>query len=166
MGITAGDLMTRRVIVLAPEMTLSEMDNILVLRGFSGAPVVEDGELIGVASQADVVRALWEGQSEASRPGAYFSRPFPVPITALEYIAKDSQRFGDQLVEKTVRDIMTSDPLVAHPDDPIEDVANRLVADQIHRLPVTEVGSRELVGIISTLDLVRAITTYGLVAVP
>ena len=165
MGITASDLMTRGVITLIPEMTLNEMDTVLVKRGISGAPVIEHGRLVGVASQADVVRTLWEGQHEALRLAPYYSSPFPIPISALQYIAKDSQRIGDQLVEHKVRDVMTRDPLVAHPDDPIEDVANRLVRDQIHRLPVTEPGTGELVGIISSLDLVRAITTYGLVSV-
>jgi CBS domain-containing protein len=157
--------MTRQVVTLTPEMTLNEMDTVLVKRGISGAPVVEYGRLVGVASQADVVRTLWEGQHEASKLGAFYASPFPIPITALEYMAKDSQRIGDQLVEHRVKDIMTKDPLVAHPEDPIEEVASRLVADQIHRLPVTEVGTGELVGIISSLDLVRAITTYGLVSV-
>ncbi len=165
MGITAADLMTRRVVTLTPEMTLNEMDTVLVKHGISGAPVVEQGMLIGVASQADVVRTLWEGQHEASKLGAFYASPFPLPITALQYIAKDSQRIGDQLIDHKVKDIMTYDPLVAHPEDSIVDVANRLIGDQIHRLPVTEVGTGELVGIISSLDLVRAITTYGLVSV-
>lgn len=58
MGILAADLMTRRVIILTPEMTLNEMDSVLVRSGVSGAPVVEHGRLVGVASQADVVRTL------------------------------------------------------------------------------------------------------------
>jgi CBS domain-containing protein len=165
MGITAADLMTRNVVTLIPEMTLHEMDTVLVKRGVSGAPVVEHGRLVGVASQADLVRMLWEGQHEASKLAPYYSSPFPIPITALEYIAKDSRQIGDRLIEHKVRDIMTMDPLVAHPEDPIEDVANRLVRDQIHRLPVMEVGTGKLVGIISSLDLVRAITTYGLISV-
>jgi CBS domain-containing protein len=165
MTITAADLMTREVITLTPEMTLNEMDTILMKRGVSGAPVVENGRLVGVASQADVVRTLWEGQHEAGQLAPFYSSPFPMPITAVAYIAKDAARIGDLLVEHKVRDIMTMDPLVAHPEDPIEDVANRLVRDQIHRLPVTEAGTGELVGIISSLDLVRAITTYGLVTV-
>lgn len=164
MGILAADLMTRRVIILTPEMTLNEMDSVLVKSGVSGAPVVEHGRLVGVASQADVVRTLWERQHEASKLAAYYSSPSPIPITALEYIAKDARRMGAQLIEQKVRDIMTKDPIVAHPGDPIEDVANRLIRDQIHRLPVTVVGTGELVGIISSLDLVRAITTYELVS--
>jgi CBS domain-containing protein len=166
MGISAKDLMTRRVVTLTPDMTLNEMDTVLVRQGVSGAPVVERGRLVGVASQADVVRMLWEGQHEASRRASYYSSPYPIPISALEFIARDARQIGDLLIEHTVRDIMTADPIVAHPDDPIEDVATRLVQDQIHRLPVTEPESGELVGIISSLDLVRAITTYGLISVP
>ena len=166
MGITAADLMTRRLVTLTPEMTLHEMDTVLMKRGVSGAPVVDRGRLVGVASQADVIRTLWEGQHEAFSLPSYYSSPFPIPITALQFIAKDAPQIGDQLVEHRVRDVMTRDPLVAHPEDPIEEVADRLVRDQIHRLPVTEAGSGELVGIISTLDLVRAITTYGLVSIP
>jgi CBS domain-containing protein len=166
MGIIAADLMTRRLVTLTPEMTLHEMDTVLMKSGVSGAPVVDRGRLVGVASQADVIRTLWEGQHEAAQLPSYYSSPFPIPITALQFIAKDARQIGDQLVEHRVRDVMTSDPLVAHPEDPIEDIANRLIRDQIHRLPVTEAGSGELVGIISTLDLVRAITTYGLVSIP
>jgi CBS domain-containing protein len=165
MGITTADLMTTNVITLTPEMTLSEMDTVLVKRGVSGAPVVEFRRLVGVASQADVIRTLWQGQHEASHLAPYYSSPFPVPISALEYIAKDARQIGDTLVEHKVRDVMTTDPLVAHPDDPIDDIAERMVRDQIHRLPVTDPESGDLVGIITTLDLARAITRYGLVSV-
>ena len=165
MGITAENLMTKNVITLTPEMTLSEMDTVLVKRGISGAPVVERSRLVGVASQADVIRTLWEGQHEVAQHAGYYSSPYPVPISALEFIAKDSGRMGDRLIEQKVRDIMTADPLVVHPEDPIEEVAERMVRDQIHRLPVTDKPSGELIGIISSLDLVKAITTYGLVSV-
>jgi len=166
MAVTAEDLMTRQLVTLTPDMTLGEMDTVLMKRGVRGAPVVERGRLVGVASQADIIRSLWEGQHEASRLAPFYSSPYPMPISALEYIAKDARQIGEQLVEHRVRDIMTPDPLVAHPDDPIEVIAERLVNDQIHRLPVTEPTSGELVGIISSLDLVRAITIYGLVSVP
>jgi CBS domain-containing protein len=165
MGITAADLMTSKVVTLTAEMTLKEMDAVLVKRGVSGAPVVEMRRLVGVASQADVVRALWEGQQEATKIAAYHSSPFPIPIPALEKIARDGQQISERMMQSKVRDIMTKDPLVAHPEDPIDEVAARMVGDQIHRLPVTDRESGDLVGIISALDLVRAITTYGLVSV-
>ncbi len=108
---------------------------------------------------------LWEGQHESRQVAPYYSSPFPVPLSALSYLAKDVGRIGDMMVDQRVRDIMTADPLVAHPEDPIEDIADRMVRDQIHRLPVTEPGTGDLIGIITTLDLARGITRYGLVSV-
>jgi len=166
MEITVADLMTSRVITLTPEMTLKEMDAVLVKSGASGAPVTERGRLVGVASQADVVRTLWEAQREATRIAAYHTGPLPIPIPALEEIVKDSGQIGEEILHRKIRDIMTTDPLIAHPEDLISEVADRMVRDQIHRLPVTETGSGKLVGIITSLDLVRAITTYGLVSIP
>ncbi len=166
MTITAGDLMTSKPITLTPHMTLKEMDTVLLKRGVSGAPVVEQRRLVGVASQADVVRTLWEGQVEASKVAAYHSSPFPIPIPALEKITRDAHQISERMVSTRVGDIMTRDPLIAHPDDPIEEIAERMVRDQIHRLPVTDPDEGDLVGLITTLDLVRAITTYGLVSIP
>lgn len=165
MEITVADLMTKRVITLTPEMTLKEMDAVLVKSGVSGAPVTERGRLVGVASQADVVRTLWEGQHEATRFAAYHSGPLPIPIGALEKILKDAPGVGDSMLHRKIRDIMTTDPQVAHPEDPISEVAERMVRDQIHRMPVTETGTGKLVGIITSLDLVRAITSYGLMPI-
>ena len=166
MGITAADLMTRNVVTLSPDMTLSEMDSILIEREISGAPVVASRRLVGVASQADIVRSLWEGQNEASRTPAFYASPFPVPISALEYLAKDSRRINDLLTERTVQDVMTTEPLIAHPEDSVEEVSHRMFRDRIHRLPVTESKSETLVGIITTLDLARAISKYGLASAP
>jgi CBS domain-containing protein len=162
MAITAADMMTTNTVTLTPEMTLSEMDTVLVDRGVSGAPVVEFGRLVGVASQADIIRSLWEGQHEPARRSPFYASPPPVPISALEFIAKDSRQIGDALIEHTVREVMTADPLVAHPQDALKDVASRMVQDQIHRLPVTEPDTGALIGIITTLDLARAIAQYGL----
>ncbi|MBW1881904.1 MAG: CBS domain-containing protein, partial [Deltaproteobacteria bacterium] len=83
----------------------------------------------------------------------------------LEAITKDARQIGDHMINRKVREIMTKDPIVVHPEEPIEEVARRMCADQIHRLPVTEVETGELVGIITSLDLARAISTYGLVSV-
>lgn len=162
MGITAEDLMTKNVIRLTPDMNLLEMDTVLVKRGVSGAPVVERDRLVGVASQADIIRSLWQEHHEAYQHGSYYSSPFLVPISALEHVARSAPQVGNQLAKLTVRDVMTRDPLIAHPENPIEDIAKRMVRDQIHRLPVVSRETHHLVGIISTLDLVHAIEIHGL----
>lgn len=165
MGITAADLMTKKVITLTPDMNLVEMDTVLLKRGVSGAPVVERRQLVGVASQVDIIRAVWEGHHEAHQHPPYYSSLYPIPLSAIEYMAKDAPQLAEQLTGKKVRDIMTTDPLVAHPDDPIEKIAERMVSDQIHRLPIIDPDSGDLVGLISSLDLVRAISIHGLAEV-
>jgi len=160
MSIRTSDIMATQVVALDPDMTLHEMDTILVKRGVSGAPVVESGRLVGVASQTDIIRTLWEGQQEPVHPAPFYANT--APLSAIEFMARNSNGVGDTLVEHRVRDVMTADPLVTRPDEPVENVAERMVRDQIHRLPVVEAETFELVGIVTSLDLARAITRYGL----
>ena len=165
MAIVASDLMSTRLVTLSPDMDLLQMDTVLFKRGVSGAPVVEGGVLVGVASQFDLVRTLWKGQHEMhERHVPDYSSPYPLPLSALEAMSRDAPGVDEQLRSLRVRDVMTPDPILARPDDPLDVIADRMVNDQIHRLPVVEAGSGELVGIISTLDIVAAIRRYGLAA--
>ncbi len=45
------DVMTRDVVTLDPNMTLTELDRVLVSRNVSGGPVLEDGAVVGVVSR-------------------------------------------------------------------------------------------------------------------
>ncbi len=166
MGLVASDLMTTKVVTLTPEMDLLQMDTVLYKRGVSGAPVLEAGRLVGVASQGDIVRALWEGHHEAREQApTYYDSLYPIPLSAVEKMVNESTRIGERLTKLHVRDIMTADPLVVGPDATLEHVVDRMIEDQIHRLPVVDEDNGELLGLISTLDIVAAIRRYGL-AVP
>jgi CBS domain-containing protein len=55
---TVAEFMTRRVVSLPAEMPIDEALAVLDRSGFSGAPVLRDGELVGVLSEVDCVRVL------------------------------------------------------------------------------------------------------------
>lgn len=60
---------------------------------------------------------------------------------------------------ETIRlaEILKSEPLVAHPDEPLRIVVNRMAASSVTRFPVVERGSgNRLVGMISLQDLLKA----------
>ena len=55
-----------------------------------------------------------------------------------------------------VRDIMTTSLIVVPPDQSVRDIARGLLAGGVHRVLVTE--GRRLLGLVTTLDLVRVIS--------
>ena len=52
------DVMTRQVLGVSPDQPLSEVASIMVNKDVERVPVVEDGQLTGVLSRADIVRKL------------------------------------------------------------------------------------------------------------
>ena len=160
MGVTVAEVMTRDVATLSPEMTLREMDRIFVERQVSGAPVVEGERLVGIVSQADVVRILYDEQSKAQQVSDFYGSPFPIGIPALDQLAKDSRKIADHLTKRTVGEVMIPDPLTMSPSDDVESVARLMIKEKIHRVLVTE--EERLVGIVSSLDIVRLVAEVGL----
>lgn len=60
------DVMTKKVITVSPDDTMREMKEVLRVNRISGAPVLQDGELVGIISIEDVIKALEKGELEAT----------------------------------------------------------------------------------------------------
>jgi CBS domain-containing protein len=59
-----GEIMTREVITVEPARTVTECMELMTERRFRHLPVVSDGELIGVISIGDVVKAVISEQRQ------------------------------------------------------------------------------------------------------
>ena len=160
MSHTVGDVMTRRVFTVDPKMTLTDLDRVLLEHGVSGAPVVEGGRLVGVVSQADVVRVLHEEQVHAQRVSAFYGSPFPISMRTLQFLGPDSRKIAERMTKLRVAEVMTPAPITTAATATIEDAAKLMFDEGIHRLPVVE--NEELVGILSALDLVELVAKGGL----
>lgn len=66
-------------------------------------------------------------------------------------VKDDPERFAD----RTMREVMTPDPITCSPDDLVHDVMGLISQYQIGQLPV--VDQARLVGVVSSGDLVRAL---------
>jgi CBS domain-containing protein/anti-sigma regulatory factor (Ser/Thr protein kinase) len=55
-------VMTRPVITVSPDTTISELKEIMRLKRISGVPVVEGDRLVGIVSIEDVIKALENGE--------------------------------------------------------------------------------------------------------
>lgn len=150
MPLRARDVMQANVLSVPPELTLAALEDYLLAKRISGAPVVEDGKVIGIVSRSDVVRCLSLERSLSGLIADGLASP-EEPPSAVRLPADLEER----LTAHTVRDAMVVDPVVVAPDTPIADVARLLHERHIHRVLVIERGT--LRGVISTLDLVRLI---------
>lgn len=149
------DIMTRDVVTLRPGQSLREAAEALEKEGISGAPVVRDGELVGVLSEGDVVGAL---RTTELGYEIWFPSPFEVievPIRNLvkwRQVKEELEEVGSYLVE----DAMTRNVKDVSPDDTVERAAELMSRHGINRLPVVDDDGR-LVGIVTREDIVRGL---------
>lgn len=120
---TASDVMTPDPETLTPEATLSDVWELMRERRIRHVPVIEDGVLVGMLSDRDVLFAAAEGRVD--RRGS------------------------------VVR-VMTSDVLAVEPDTELSEVIAIMLEGQVGAVPVVRAGTREVVGIVSYVDVLRA----------
>ena len=151
MSVTAKHIMTTELIPAHEKMTVLALTQLFQKHDISGAPVVDDdGHLVGVVSTTDVLlHSNVFGES---------------PVVESVYHKQHDDGGGETLSEEfvpedvvnlQVRDIMSTDVLSVFVDTPIEEVAKIMYTDRIHRLLVLE--DSRLVGILSTMDVLRAV---------
>ena len=134
-------IMTRDVISVAPETPLKEVAALLVGNRISGVPVVgRDGEVLGVVSEADILRKVEGVSPDLARPLAWIARKLDGEIL--------------KVGARTAADAMTAPAYTVRPSQETAEVACVMIDHMINRVPVVSNGL--LVGIVSRADLVRA----------
>jgi CBS domain-containing protein len=134
MNATVKDVMTTEVVAVRRETTFKEMAALLRRYRVSALPVVDDaGRVLGVVSEADLL-----AKEALSDPG---------PVA--ELVHRRDLRKAEGL---TAGDLMTSPPVTATPDDPVEQAARMMHFMRVKRLPVVN-SDGQLVGIISRADV-------------
>jgi len=79
------EVMTRNVITVTPQTSMTELREVLRERRISGAPVTENGELVGIISIEDLIKAL-VGREVNAMVGEKMT-PDPVTLHADEAVA-------------------------------------------------------------------------------
>lgn len=123
------DLMTADPVVVREDAPLPEVAETLERRDISGVPVVDGaGDLVGVISRTDLARVRATDDLWARWPGL------------------------------AARHLMTQPAITVAADTPLADAIRRMESEHIHRLVVVDEGGRRPVGVLSTTDIVHAMT--------
>lgn len=111
--------------------TVAEAAQVIIDNRVSGIVVVnEAGQLVGMLSELDCMQAIVSTVYNGGTPGA-----------------------------EIVREVMTKDVIVNHPDEDIITVAGDMLKHKHRRRPIVDNG--KLVGQISCRQLLRAINDFG-----
>lgn len=124
------DVMTSPVFTVGPDTPIKTAVVELTSRGFTAMPVVDDGRLVGVITEADLVR-------DRVRHGSSSSSPAVEPPAARQPM--------------TVGAVMTCDVQTSTPLTDVADLVAMMIDRRIRSVPV--VSGDRLVGIVSRRDV-------------
>jgi CBS domain-containing protein len=141
----AMDVMTTAVVTVGPDTAVQDLAKLLSDSGISGVPVVDNGRLLGIVSEGDLMRRAETGTERRTvrRRWRWFD---PGLEEARDYVKSRG---------RTVRHIMTREVISVGEEADLAEVATLMETKRIKRVPVLRDG--QLVGIISRANLVRAL---------
>jgi CBS domain-containing protein len=139
------DVMTTEVVVAHPDTSVNLVARLMDGRGISGVPVVEDGQVVGIITELDLIV-----RNTRLEPPAFFQildARFPLE-TPGQYQERIRHMLGTQ-----ARDVMTEKVVTVGPEEELEALAELMVKRRVNPVPVVE--DERLVGIVSRSDIIR-----------
>jgi CBS domain-containing protein len=132
------DVMTTEVVSVARDASYRQVAALLAGRHLTALPVVTpQGQVVGVVSEADLLRKQERHEHAEHKPGWQFR---PAARTKAE--------------ARTVEGLMTSPAVTITPDALLGTAARVMSEHRVKRLPVVDAGGT-LIGIVSRSDLLR-----------
>ncbi|MEO8122514.1 MAG: CBS domain-containing protein [Burkholderiales bacterium] len=142
----ARDIMTKGVISVAPETSVVEAAALMVSKRISAVPVISEGAVVGIVSEADLLHRYELGTQRDPAPPSWWRRIFESDSSSWSYVEAHAMK---------VRGVMTSRVVTLKEDTPVADIAALFEKHKIKQAPVIKAGLA--VGIVSRADFMRAL---------
>ena len=124
------DIMSEQIVTISGDDSLSTVEDIMTLGGVRHMPVVRAGQLVGVVSERDLLRAS---------------------LSNLTEFGNEQRRAFLQVVE--IKRVMSTPPVIIGPDASIKEAALMMAERKIGCLPVVDEG--RLLGMLTETDVLR-----------
>jgi CBS domain-containing protein len=140
------DIMTRDVIKIHPETSVSEIARLMYEHHASGLPVVDDkDQVLGVVTDLDIVVR----NTRFKLPAFFTLLNATIYLESPGHIRERLQH----MLGTTAREVM-SEPVIIRADATIEELAEIMVGRRVNPIPVVDEG--RLIGIVSRFDIIRS----------
>ena len=130
------EIMMGSPVTLKPDETLDLANDVISLGRIRHIPIMEDGRLVGLLSERDMMGAA------------------TTTIFGLKRKSKSAL-----LKSVLIKDVMKKKVVTVKPDTPIKDAAHLMKEKKIGCVPVVNEGS--LVGLVTTTDILRYVENLG-----
>ncbi|NOX54320.1 MAG: CBS domain-containing protein [Planctomycetes bacterium] len=141
------DVMNADVVSIRPHDAVHDALHLLLNKALSALPVVNhQGRCIGILSVTDLIAMTHELVEELSDPGR-------IQEVLMEWLDKNIKEVHSD--RRKVATLMTEQVVSIRPDASVLDAAQIMLQNRVHHLPVVD-DDGKLVGILSTMDLMRA----------
>ncbi len=147
------EVMSKPVLTVTPDTLVRDAALLLAEKDISGVPVVDAGKVVGIFSEADILKSIKTTKKDLRLVFPSVSSlgiAFQEEVTQRE-ILEAYNEIGDM----HVKDVMSKEVVIIEPDTPLNEAIVKMVRKGISRLPV--VDKNELVGIISRGDVIRGL---------
>jgi CBS domain-containing protein len=155
-------IMRKKVPVVDPDATVGTVASMLTRSEVPGVLVVEDGELLGIITESDIVmrKADVDFPETVSFLGGYFrAGRLQLPWNREDHDdASDFDHEMRRVLATTARDLMSSPVINIDRDANIHDLATIMIEHNVNPVPVVT-SDNKIVGIVSRKDLVKLIAT-------
>ncbi|MFH1460228.1 MAG: CBS domain-containing protein [Candidatus Omnitrophota bacterium] len=143
----AGDIMTREVKTVNPQMQIRELAAFFVEENISGAPVINaSGRFLGIVTEEDLI--YQDKKVHLPTFLNLFSSIFAIGLDQMEEEFK-------KIAATNVEQIMQTNSKIITKETTIEEIATIMSEDKAYYLVVMEQGKIE--GIITKRDLIKAV---------
>ncbi len=148
--ITAGDIMTKNVIVLKEDDEIKKASDIFLKNKINAIPVVNnDNKLCGITSETDLVYQ----ESNLHIPTVF------TVFDSIFYLgtSKHFKEDVDKITATKVKDIMNKNVFYAKKSDDIYDLATIMADKKFYSIPIIN-DNKEIIGIVSRFDIIKAMS--------
>jgi len=160
--VSVESIMRTKVPVVAPDDTVGTVAAMLARSDVPGVLVVEDGELLGIITESDIVTR--KAEVDVPETVSFFGGYFQAGKLRLPWnreTADDASDFDHEIrrvLATTARELMSSPVINIDHGATVLDLATIMIDHNVNPVPVVT-GDNKIVGIVSRKDLVKLIAS-------
>ena len=140
------DIMTAPVIAVTPQTPVHEIAALLVERNISGVPVVDDGRVVGLVNEFELLRRNEIGTEDSAPQRSWWAQLIERDPRPIEYVKSHARH---------AKDVMTPKVISVGENTAVRMIASIFAARDVRRIVVTH--RQRPVGIVTRADLVQAL---------